>query len=113
MDHIPDKKLRSLTIGTLKLAGLVSHVVQSANVFEDEEFQPYNFNFSLAEERNISGFGFHVKTGEKSSCERFKVGHYYEISLVVLGIKQFFANSKILLLIMVDSFKGSWVGWEP
>ncbi|CBY32535.1 unnamed protein product [Oikopleura dioica] len=54
-DDIPDKKLRSLSQGVLKLAGIINDLIKTANVYDDEEFQPdMGYGFSLGAEKNIS-----------------------------------------------------------
>merc|ERR1739838_543570 len=54
IDKIVDSKLKTLSLAILKLTGLAEQAVREANVFDDDEFQLYNFGFALGQTRAIT-----------------------------------------------------------
>ena len=67
VDKIPDKYLRYLTLGVLKLSGLANKAIQDAQVFDDDEFQPYRDGFCkiLLRYRKLLCIDFIVKNWQK------------------------------------------------
>ena len=61
IDKIPNKYLRYLTLGILKLSGMANTIIQEAQVFDDDEFQPYNFGFQMAQSKSITTIINHLK----------------------------------------------------
>ena len=53
-DKIPDLRLKALTLSILKLTGLAEEAVREANVFDDDEFQLYNFGFLMAQNKTVT-----------------------------------------------------------
>jgi len=64
IERIADVRLKTLTLAMLKLTGMAEQAVREANVFDDDEFQLYNFGFAMGQTKTVTSVLNSLKTIE-------------------------------------------------
>lgn len=72
IDKTPDKRIRFISQAVLKASGLLNKVIADANVFDDDEFQPFNFGFQMAQSVSVTSVLNNLKEIEDGLIKKSK-----------------------------------------
>ena len=72
IDKTPDKRIRFISQAVLKASGLLNKVIADANVFDDDEFQPFHFGFQMAQSVSVTSVLNNLKEIEDGLIKKSK-----------------------------------------